>query len=713
MTSTLLRLIIIVTIIFSLLIIYAQPVSATGTSVSITLSTQSVAPGSEFTANLVINNGEAILGWSANLTFDPAKLTCDSVTQGNFLSSRGTVLPIGPTISNDNGTISMAYTLTDSSESSPAGTNGQLATIHFTAKTGVSGSTTIDFSILDVANSEGGPIANVTNTGASITIGSSGQTPTISSFTPTSGTTGNVITITGTNFSGATAVSFGGTAASGFNIDSATQITATVASGATGVISVTTPGGTATSSSSFTYNQSASAPTVTDFSPASGTNGTTITITGTNFTGVTSVKFGNTEANDFTINSVTEIIAVVGNGASGSVSVTTAAGTGSKSGFTFTTTPASTLSSITTTPAGSQNNNSQNNATPTSQNNNNQHPNGSSQNESDPTKTLEANTLAMYGSSGKAELSSIIDRGGLVRESVQYRDMQAFQGHRISAINVFAGTRAVNSYGEPVEEINVTAINSAVVAPKGTTMINALEFEPTGATFSIPIEVIIDIDPGQLPDGINTDSLKMVCYDETTGKWTDCDFEVDTNQNRLTAEISHFSLYALISSNAGTAGISWNMAGVIIAAEFAIVALVLFFFIQQRRRNLTPATVAAFVDTQPVQEIPVVDKQYTAPVSHDYRPPPTEPTHSKVIWDDILHTKMQQGKPFKTHLEIIGGKIIIPGDSKSTDIELINSPDSRVLISLEYEPETYPKGITKIMILGTVSEYEKSKETRK
>jgi hypothetical protein len=140
------------------------------------------------------------------------------------------------------------------------------------------------------------------------------------------------------------------------------------------------------------------------------------------------------------------------------------------------------------------------------------------------------------------------------------------------------------------------------------------------------------------------------------------------------------------------------MAGIIIASEFAIVALVLFFFIQ-RRRNLTPATVAAFVDTQPVQEIPVVDEQYTAPASHDYRPPPTEPTHSKVIWDDILHTKMQQGKPFKTHLEIIGGKIIIPGDSKSTDIELINSPDSRVLISLEYEPETLPKGITKIMIL--------------
>jgi uncharacterized delta-60 repeat protein len=72
------------------------------------------------------------------------------------------------------------------------------------------------------------------------------QPPTVTSFTPTSGATGTTVTITGTNFTGASAVSFGGTAAASFNVVSATQITAVVGSGASGSVSVTTPGGTAT-----------------------------------------------------------------------------------------------------------------------------------------------------------------------------------------------------------------------------------------------------------------------------------------------------------------------------------------------------------------------------------------------------------------------------------------------------------------------------------
>jgi hypothetical protein len=77
--------------------------------------------------------------------------------------------------------------------------------------------------------------------------------PTISSFTPTSGGAGTLVTITGTNLSGTSAVSFGGTAAASFTVDSATKITATVGSGATGPVLVTTPGGNATSSTTFTF----------------------------------------------------------------------------------------------------------------------------------------------------------------------------------------------------------------------------------------------------------------------------------------------------------------------------------------------------------------------------------------------------------------------------------------------------------------------------
>jgi len=78
--------------------------------------------------------------------------------------------------------------------------------------------------------------------------------PSITSFSPGSGSVGTSVTLTGTHFTGASQVAFNGTAAS-FTVNSDTSITATVPSGAsTGVITVTAPGGLATSATSFTVN---------------------------------------------------------------------------------------------------------------------------------------------------------------------------------------------------------------------------------------------------------------------------------------------------------------------------------------------------------------------------------------------------------------------------------------------------------------------------
>jgi hypothetical protein len=76
--------------------------------------------------------------------------------------------------------------------------------------------------------------------------------PAITSFTPTSGPTGTVVTITGTSFSYLQGVTFNGVAAVYTKVSS-TTIKATVPSSATtGPIRVTTSGGTATSSTNFT-----------------------------------------------------------------------------------------------------------------------------------------------------------------------------------------------------------------------------------------------------------------------------------------------------------------------------------------------------------------------------------------------------------------------------------------------------------------------------
>jgi Concanavalin A-like lectin/glucanases superfamily/Phosphoesterase family len=166
--------------------------------------------------------------------------------------------------------------------------------------------------------------------------------PTVSSVTPISGWTGSAVTVIGSGFTGATAVTFNGTAAT-FTVTSDTQMTATVPSGATtGPIAVTAPAGTGTSSASFTVTAQP-APTISAFSPSSATVGSSITISGSGFTEATAVTFNGTAAT-FTVVSDSGITAKVPTGATtGPIAVTAPAGTGTSSGS-FTVTSSSSTS---------------------------------------------------------------------------------------------------------------------------------------------------------------------------------------------------------------------------------------------------------------------------------------------------------------------------------------------------------------------------------
>ncbi|HKT89170.1 MAG TPA: choice-of-anchor tandem repeat GloVer-containing protein [Candidatus Sulfotelmatobacter sp.] len=78
-------------------------------------------------------------------------------------------------------------------------------------------------------------------------------TPQLLSFSPSSGAVGTTVTITGVSLTKTTKVTFGGVAAKTYTVNSDTQVTATVPTGAkTGKIQITTTGGTATSTTNFT-----------------------------------------------------------------------------------------------------------------------------------------------------------------------------------------------------------------------------------------------------------------------------------------------------------------------------------------------------------------------------------------------------------------------------------------------------------------------------
>ncbi len=152
--------------------------------------------------------------------------------------------------------------------------------------------------------------------------------PAVTSLSPTSGPTAGdtSVTITGTGFTGATAVDFGATPVAAFTVVNNTEITADSPAAGTGTVNVTvtTPGGTSATSTADQFIYSVAAPVVTGLSPASGptTVGIPVTITGTGFIGATAVDFGTGVASSFTEVSSTEIIAVSPAAGTGTVNVT-------------------------------------------------------------------------------------------------------------------------------------------------------------------------------------------------------------------------------------------------------------------------------------------------------------------------------------------------------------------------------------------------------
>jgi|GEM_PF-558971 len=266
--------------------LYFSGISSTFTVVNNTTITATVPVGSK-TSNLIITA--------------PA----GSVTNGTFF-----IPPIISSFTPASGLTNSTVVISGSFPDTPTNVFFNGTASSFT----VNGTNTI-YAIVPT-NATSGPIS-VVSVGGTNTTAALFQViipvipPTITGFSPQFGQIGTVVTITGTNLNqGTVLVYFNGTNATPSSTMD-TQLTVTVPDGAlSGPITIINKNGSASTTNNFLLP-----PVITDFSPTNGIAGTTVTITGTNFTNAASIDF-NGENASFSVNNNNEIIAIVPNKAS-------------------------------------------------------------------------------------------------------------------------------------------------------------------------------------------------------------------------------------------------------------------------------------------------------------------------------------------------------------------------------------------------------------
>ncbi len=166
------------------------------------------------------------------------------------------------------------------------------------------------------------------------------QDPAITGFSPASGPPGTHVIVRGRNFLNVGAVAFSGVATTAYIVNSATQLTVTVPAGAnSGLIGIAARGGEVASTDMFLVTPSTPAPTITNIFPACAPVGAGVTITGTNFVTVNAVAFNGLAATQYTVNSPTQITAIVPAGATTGPIGVAAVGGVVGSTMTFTVTP--------------------------------------------------------------------------------------------------------------------------------------------------------------------------------------------------------------------------------------------------------------------------------------------------------------------------------------------------------------------------------------
>jgi hypothetical protein len=141
--------------------------------------------------------------------------------------------------------------------------------------------------------------------------------------------------------------------------------------------------------------------------------------------------------------------------------------------------------------------------------------------------------------------SCSIDSDGIVGE-----DFEVTSRDECVTLHLSEGTEALDAEGNRLRYIEVTPVEPPPDPPEGYYLLAAFDFEPDGATFSQMMEATLCFDPDEIPEWMRAENIVIGVLDEETGEWSFISGTVDTENNTITFDIDHFTVFGVLAAPA-------------------------------------------------------------------------------------------------------------------------------------------------------------------
>jgi len=151
-----------------------------------------------------------------------------------------------------------------------------------------------------------------------------------------------------------------------------------------------------------------------------------------------------------------------------------------------------------------------------------------------------APTITEVSTTGLISVENLeVNRSGVVQQSLQLKTTD----EKVS-LDIAEGTKLLDSQSSALDSLSASEVTSPSAPPSESAIVCAYDFGPDGATFEPAITLCISYSPESLPELMTEDELYIAYWDGL--QWQSLESTVDAEAGTVSAEINHFTQFAVI-----------------------------------------------------------------------------------------------------------------------------------------------------------------------